>query len=345
MARAVELAAAVRTTTSPNPWVGAVVVDATGEIAGEGATAPPGGPHAEVAALEAAGGRARGGTLFVTLEPCGHFGRTPPCTSAIAAAGVRRVVAAIEDPDPKVSGLGFEQLRAAGIDLDAGTVGVVEVSELLAPYVKHRRTGRPFVVLKLATTLDGRTAAPDASSRWITGPEARRDVHRLRSESDAVLVGAGTVRADDPQLSARDGGHDDGPQPLRVVLGRAPAEARVLPALELEGDLGQVLDDLGERGVLQLLVEGGPRVAHAFHAARLVDRYVFYVAPAFLGGDDGFPVFSGPGATTMADAWRGRVRSVEQLGGDVRIEVESDGPVARGTGSNGSAGRAEGQVG
>ena len=173
------------------------------------------------------------------------------------------------------------------------------------------------MVLKLAATLDGRTAAPDGSSRWITGDAARADAHRLRAESDAVIVGAGTVRADDPALTVRDvAGHD----PLRVVLGRAPAGARVQPALELTGDLGGVLDELGRRGVLQAMVEGGATVAGDFHRAGLVDRYVLYLAPAFFGGDDGRPLFAGAGAPTIDDVWRGRIVSVERLGDDVRLE-------------------------
>jgi diaminohydroxyphosphoribosylaminopyrimidine deaminase / 5-amino-6-(5-phosphoribosylamino)uracil reductase len=330
MARAVELARGVRTTTSPNPWVGCVIVDAAGEVVGEGATAPPGGPHAEIAALAAAGERARGGTAYVTLEPCAHQGRTPPCTSSLVGAGVSRVVAGIGDPDPKVAGVGFQALEAMGVEVACGVLAE-EVSGQLRPYLVHRETGRPLVVLKLATTLDGRTAAPDGSSRWITGPEARRDVHRLRAESDAVLVGAGTVRCDDPALTVREGDGDGGGeaaesqrQPLRVVLGRVPAGARVAPALEMRGDLGAVLDELGRRGVMQLLVEGGAHVAHEFHGAGLVDRYVWYLAPAFLGGDDGRPVFAGPGVTTMAEAWRGRLVSVRQLGADLRIDVEPD---------------------
>lgn len=319
MARAIELAGTVRSATSPNPWVGAVVVDRAGEIVGEGATAPPGGPHAEVAALAAAGGRAAGGTLYVTLEPCSRTGRTPPCVDAVLAAGVRRVVAAMTDPDPHERGRGVQALLDAGVEVEVGTAGAAAVAEQLAPYVRHRTTGRPFVVLKLAATLDGRIAAPDGTSRWITGPEARADVHRLRSESDAVLVGAGTVRADDPELTVRPGGDR---QPMRVVLGRAPAGARVLPALEVSGDIGRVLDELGDLGVLQLLVEGGARVAHEFHSARLVDRYVLYLAPALLGGDDGRPLFSGRGEPTMADAWRGIVRSVVRLGEDIRVELD-----------------------
>jgi diaminohydroxyphosphoribosylaminopyrimidine deaminase/5-amino-6-(5-phosphoribosylamino)uracil reductase len=319
MARAVALAATVRSSTTPNPWVGAVLVPADDGPSYEGATNPPGGPHAEIVALRAAAGRARGATLYTTLEPCAHHGRTGPCTDAIIEAGVARVVVGLTDPDRHVSGRGLEALRAAGV---AVTVGVceAEIAEQLAPYVKHRSTGRPWVILKLAATLDGRTAAPDGTSRWITGEAARADAHRLRADSDAVLVGAGTVRVDDPELTARLV-PEPSRQPLRVVLGTAAAGARLHPALELAGDLGAVLDELGGRGVLQVLVEGGAGVAHQFHRAGLVDRYVLYVAPAFLGGDDGRPVFAGPGAATMADVWRGRLVSVERLGDDIRVEV------------------------
>ncbi|MFN2609200.1 MAG: bifunctional diaminohydroxyphosphoribosylaminopyrimidine deaminase/5-amino-6-(5-phosphoribosylamino)uracil reductase RibD [Acidimicrobiales bacterium] len=313
MHRAMAVAAGVRASTSPNPWVGCVV-----EPGGfTGATSPPGGPHAEVTALAAAGRAARGATLFTTLEPCAHHGRTPPCVDAILAAGVSRVVVGVEDPDPSVRGAGTAALRAAGVEV---TVGVAEgeVREQLAPYLKHRATGRPWVVLKLAATLDGRTAAPDGSSRWITGPEARTDAHRLRAESDAVVVGAGTVRADDPALDVR---HVAGRPPLRVVLGRAPEGARLRPALELSGDLGDVVDELGSRGVLQALVEGGPTVAGAFHRAGLVDRYVLYLAPALLGGDDGRPILAGPGAATMPDVWRGRIEAVTRLGPDLRVDL------------------------
>jgi len=324
MARAIELARGVRMTTSPNPWVGCVIVARDGEVVGEGATAPPGGPHAEIAALAAAGERARGATVYVTLEPCAHQGRTPPCSDALIRAGVARVVAGVVDPDERVAGTGFQALEEAGVTVSRG-VCAKAVGDQLRPYLVHRSTGRPYVVLKLAATLDGRTAAPDGSSRWITGAEARRDVHRLRAESDAVLIGAGTVRRDDPALTVR---LDDTPasarQPLRVVLGHVPKAARVRPALELAGDLGDVLDELGRRGVLQLLVEGGAHVAHDFHRDGLVNRYVWYLAPAFLGGDDGWPLFAGPGAATMQDAWRGRLVSVGRLGDDLRLEVEAD---------------------
>jgi len=334
MLRAVEAAERVHGRTSPNPWVGAILVPPSAEGLPSawftGATAPPGGAHAEVSALAAAGERARGGTLYVTLEPCAHHGRTPPCVDAVVAAGVRRVVVGIPDPDPQVDGRGIAALRRAGVEVEVGVAGEV-VAGQLAPYVTHRRTGRPWVVLKLAATLDGRIAAPDGSSRWITGEEARRDAHRLRAVSDAVVVGAGTVRADDPSLTVRlpDGdpwfrGPDE--QPTRVVLGRAPDGAAVLPALECTGPLEEVLADLGARGMLQVLVEGGARVAHDIHAAGLVDRYVLYLAPALFGGDDARPLFAGPGAGTIGDVWRGEVRSVSSLGRDVRVELAPAGP-------------------
>jgi diaminohydroxyphosphoribosylaminopyrimidine deaminase / 5-amino-6-(5-phosphoribosylamino)uracil reductase len=196
-----------------------------------------------------------------------------------------------------------------------------EVAEQLAPYRKHRTTGQPWVILKMAASLDARTAAPDGTSRWITGEAARQDVHRLRSRSDAVLVGAGTVRADDPELTVRLEDAVERQQPLRVVLGRAPAGAEVHPAPELSGDLRDVLTELGSRGVIQLLVEGGSSVAHDFHAAGLVDRYVLYLAPVLFGGDDGRPLFAGPGAGTIGDVWKGRLVSVERLGEDLRVEV------------------------
>jgi diaminohydroxyphosphoribosylaminopyrimidine deaminase/5-amino-6-(5-phosphoribosylamino)uracil reductase len=316
MWRAMALAGSVRGTTSPNPWVGAVLVTEAGVF--EGATQPPGGPHAEIGALTAAGDAARGGTLYVTLEPCAHTGRTGPCADALIEAGVARVVVGIVDPDERVAGTGLERLRQAGIQVDVGLYKD-EITAQLAPYLKHRTTGRPYVILKLAATLDGRTAAPDGTSQWITGREARADAHRLRAESDAVLVGAGTVRADDPALTVRDVAGRD---PLRVVLGRAPEDAKVHPALELSGELDAVLDKLGGMGVVQLLVEGGPTVARSFHAARLVDRYVIYLAPAMMGGDDGPGLFSGPGASSMAELWRGRIVASEMIGDDLRIEME-----------------------
>lgn len=319
MRRAIGLGASVRTATSPNPWVGCVVVSSGGAEL-EGATEPPGGDHAEAQALRrarAAGVDLRGAVVVTTLEPCSHQGRTPACADALAAAGVGRVVVGVVDPDPQVAGRGIERLRAAGIEVVVGLLAA-DVERQLAPYLHHRRTGRPWVTLKLAATADGRAAAPDGTSQWITGPRARADAHRLRAEHDAVLVGAGTVRADDPRLTVRD---SDGPDPLRVVLGTAPVGARVHPCLELSGEPGEVLDLLGDKGVLSVLVEGGPTVARSFHAAGLVDRYVLYLAPALFGGDDGLALLAGPGAATIDGLWRGRFASVERLDNDLRIEL------------------------
>jgi diaminohydroxyphosphoribosylaminopyrimidine deaminase/5-amino-6-(5-phosphoribosylamino)uracil reductase len=323
MGRAITVARRARTVASPNPWVGAVVVTRDGQTF-EGSTSAPGGPHAEIVAIDAvarAGAEGVGATLYVTLEPCPHHGRTPPCTDAIIGAGIGRVVVGIVDPDPNVAGRGIDRLRRAGVEVDIGPLAD-EVTEQLRPYVTHRTTGRPYVVLKLAATLDGRTAAPDGSSQWITGVEARTDAHRLRAESDAVVVGAGTVRADDPSLTVR---LVDGRDPLRVVLGHAPPEARVHPAIELGGQLADVLDELGRRDVLQALVEGGPTVAGRFHREGLVDRYVVYLAPALFGGEDAMGLFSGPGAATIEDLWRGRIVRVERLGADLKIEIEPGG--------------------
>jgi diaminohydroxyphosphoribosylaminopyrimidine deaminase/5-amino-6-(5-phosphoribosylamino)uracil reductase len=322
MTRAIELGASVRASTPPNPWVGCVLETTDGAVF-EGATQPAGGAHAEalaLAAAAAAGADTTGATAWVTLEPCSHHGRTPPCADALIAAGVRRVVVALADPDPKVDGRGLERLRAAGIEVAVG-VGAAAAADDLAPYVHQRRTGRPWVVLKLAASMDGRTAAPDGTSQWITGPQARADAHRLRAESDAVLVGAGTVRSDDPSLTVRDAPAPRG-DPVRVVLGTAPAAAKVHPCLERSGDLPSVLDELGALGHLQVLVEGGAHVAHAFHHAGLVDRYVLYLAPALFGGDDARGLFAGPGAPTMGALTRGRIRTITPLGDDVRIELD-----------------------
>ena len=321
MARALQLAASARAVSPPNPWVGCVVQTTDGRTY-EGATQAVGGPHAEAVALAAAradGADLRGASAWVTLEPCSHVGRTPPCADALVDAGVARVVVAIEDPDPKVAGRGLARLRAAGVAVEVDD-GSGAAAELLAPYLVHRRTGRPYVVLKLAASLDGRTAAPDGSSRWITGAAARADAHRLRAESDVVLVGAGTVRADDPALTVRDADAPRG-DPLRVVLGHAPPGAKVHPCLERSGDLGSLLDELGALGHLQVLVEGGATVAHQFHHAGLVDRYVVYLAPALFGGDDGVGLFAGPGAATIADVTRGRITEVAHLGDDLRIDL------------------------
>lgn len=319
---AIAAASTVRLLAPPNPWVGAVVVTADGAVH-QGATSAPGGPHAEIVALAAAGDAARGATVYTTLEPCSHHGRTGPCADALVAAGVARVVVGIEDPDPQVAGRGVARLRAAGIEVVTG-VGAAEVAEQLRAYLVHRRLGRPYVVLKLAATLDGRIAAPDGTSKWLTGADARADAHRLRAESDAIVVGAGTVRADDPTLTVRDfhaAGEVParGVDPRRVVLGDIAPGARVLPADSFRGELPELLAGLAADGVLQLLVEGGANVAWRFHHAGLVDEYVVYLAPALFGGDDARPMFAGPGAPTAAELWRGRIADVARLGDDVRI--------------------------
>jgi diaminohydroxyphosphoribosylaminopyrimidine deaminase/5-amino-6-(5-phosphoribosylamino)uracil reductase len=252
-----------------------------------------------------------------TLEPCSHHGRTPPCTDAIIAAGIGRVEVAIVDPDPLVAGSGLDALRRAGLDVGVGLLAS-DAEAQLAPYLHHRRTGRPYVVCKLAMSADGGIAAADGTSQWITGDAARRDAHRLRAQSDAILVGAGTVRADDPALTVR---HVDGTDPLRVVLGTAPPDARVHPCLEWTDGLDELLDELGGRGVVQLMVEGGARVVGSFHSAGLVDRYVLYLAPALFGGTDAKAAIEAATAVTIGDLWRGRFDRIERVGDDVRLEL------------------------
>lgn len=322
MQQAITAAERIRSTTAPNPWVGSAVRSETGTVV-TGTTEPPGGAHAEVLALRAAadaGFDLTRATLATTLEPCAHTGRTGPCTDAILEAGIRRVLVGVEDPDPNVNGSGIARLREAGLDVTVGTAAT-EVREQLAAYLHHRRTGRPFVIVKLAATVDGRTAAPDTTSQWITGEPARRDAHQLRADSQAVLVGAGTVRADDPSLTVR---LVDGPDPRRVVLGAAPSDAAVHPCVEWRGELPDLLDRLGAEGVLQLLVEGGASTAAQFHADGLVNRYVIYLAPALFGGDDARPLFIGQGAATLAELPRGRFTAVTRLGDDLRLDLTLD---------------------
>jgi diaminohydroxyphosphoribosylaminopyrimidine deaminase/5-amino-6-(5-phosphoribosylamino)uracil reductase len=291
-----------------------VIATATGDLY-EGATAAPGGDHAEAAALaaaRAAGADVRGATAWVTLEPCAHHGRTGPCADALLAAGVGRVVIALEDPDPHVAGKGMAKLRDAGVSVELG-VNADTVARDLEAYLVHRRLGRPFVTLKLGTTVDGRTVSDDPSTQWITGPEARADGHRLRGENDAILVGAGTVRADNPRLTTRDAA---GPDPIRIVLGHAPSGAAIHPCVEKQGPLAEVLAELAADGITSLLVEGGATVAEEFHDAGLVDRYVMYVAGADPDG----------AAAAMAARWRSRVVEAVPIGHDVRVILE---PVGR----------------
>jgi diaminohydroxyphosphoribosylaminopyrimidine deaminase/5-amino-6-(5-phosphoribosylamino)uracil reductase len=350
MRRAVALAAAAVGRTNPNPAVGAVVIGDDGAVIAEGATEAAGGAHAEVVALTAAGGRALGATLVVTLEPCRHFGRTPPCTDAIVAAGIRRVVVGVRDPNEVAAG-GALALRAAGVDVETGVLQE-EAAAHVRPWLVAVRRGRPCVTWKYAATLDGRTAAGDGTSRWITGADARRDVHRLRSSSDAVVVGIGTVLADDPALTVRDWPATR--QPLRVVVdsaARTPIGARVLdgsaptlvavttsaapeqvkrlrdtgadvvelPARSGRVDLTALVGALGDRAALQVMVEGGATLAGGFVRDRLVDRVVAYLAPKLLG--DGTAVLSGAGLDTVSSAVGLRIDEVTRVGDDVCISA------------------------
>ncbi|MFI0796122.1 bifunctional diaminohydroxyphosphoribosylaminopyrimidine deaminase/5-amino-6-(5-phosphoribosylamino)uracil reductase RibD [Micromonospora rubida] len=335
MRRAIALAARGLGTASPNPVVGCVLLDPDGEVVGEGFHAYAGGPHAEIVALAQAGQRARGGTAVVTLEPCDHTGRTGPCSHALITAGVARVVVAVPDPDPVAAG-GAATLRAAGVRVEFG-VRAAEAEAGNVAWLTSVRRGWPYVVWKFAATLDGRSAAADGTSMWITSEDARADVHALRGTVDAVIAGVGTVLADDPRLTVRN--LRDGTlairQPLRVVvdsLGRTPAGARVRDGAaetwiataaqvgaDPEGrvDLPALLAELHRRGVRAALLEGGPSLAGAFLAAGLVDRIVGYVAPRLLGA--GPTALAGAGVTTIADAIDLELTDVTQVGTDLRI--------------------------
>ncbi len=311
MRLAVAASERVQGTTSPNPPVGAVVLDAAGELVGTGATQPPGGPHAEIVALREAGEWARGGTAVVTLEPCDHTGRTGPCTKALRAAGIARVVYAQADPARG----GATTLQGTGITTEHTGQQIGALTPWLAAQEQHR----PYVTWKLAASLDGRVAAADGTSRWITGPEAREDVHRLRAQVDAIVVGVGTVLADDPELTARP---DPGHQPVRVVLdrtGRTPEGAKIHPALVLDQSPEQALLTLHSHDVVHVLLEGGPTLAGAFLAADLVDHVVAYVAPVLMGR--GPAAVEVPGWGTLTDAARLRLTDVRQIGQDVRLDL------------------------
>jgi diaminohydroxyphosphoribosylaminopyrimidine deaminase / 5-amino-6-(5-phosphoribosylamino)uracil reductase len=314
-------------TTSPNPPVGAVVLDAAGRVVGEGATSPPGGAHAEVHALAQAGERARGGTAVVTLEPCAHTGRTGPCADALLAAGVARVVVAVPEPT-LLAGGGATRLRAAGVDVELGVEQAEAELGALGGWLTGVRARRPQVVWKVAATLDGRVAAADGTSRWVTGPQARAEVHRLRATCDAVLVGSGTALTDDPQLTVRDADGRPAPeQPLRVVLdrrGRLPAGARVrddaAPTLVSRAATpAALLAELFARDVRRVLLEGGPTLAAAFLGAGLVDEAVVHLAPQLLGA--GPSLVGDLGITTMGAALHLQVIDVVPMGGDVQVRL------------------------
>jgi diaminohydroxyphosphoribosylaminopyrimidine deaminase / 5-amino-6-(5-phosphoribosylamino)uracil reductase len=304
--RALELAERGRRTTHPNPVVGAVVVGMRGEVVGEGWHERKGEPHAEVIALRAAGERARGATLYVTMEPCSHHGSTPPCTDAVRAAGVARVVAGSLDPNPAAGG-GLDVLRAAGVDAELDDRFEARAqNEAWRTWVAK---ARPFVAYKVAVTLDGRVAVP--GERWVSGEESRRLVHRLRVDSDAVAVGMGTVRADDPRLDAR--GVDAPRQPRRLAFGRGPLP----PGSELElrsGPLPDELAALAADGVQSLLLEGGPTLAGAFLAEGLVDKLLAFIAPKLAG--------SGPGAFDRLDTAATLLRlTAHRVGEDVLLSA------------------------
>lgn len=352
MRRALALAERGRGHTAPNPVVGAVLVRA-GRVVGEGWHRAVGRDHAEVEALARAGRRARGATLYVTLEPCAHWGRTPPCTDALLAAGITRCVVAARDPDPRVNGRGLRKLAAAGVRVEVGLLAD-EARAQLAGYRRAQERGRPRVTWKVAATLDGRVADARGHSRWITGAEARRDGHRLRAASDAIVVGAGTVRADDPQLTAR--GMRGARQPLRVVVdsrlslpltarlyartlargtavactAAAPAsrvralEARGVRVWRLAAERGRVKPSalaarLVREGCHDVLLEGGPTLGGAFVRAGLVARVVLYTAPLVLGG--GLAWLSGLDRA-LARTRPGRITTLQRTGRDVKLVLE-----------------------
>ena len=335
----------------PNPAVGCVIVK-QGRVVGRGWTQPGGRPHGETEALRRAGDAARGAAAYVSLEPCCHWGRTPPCVDALITAGVRRVVVALEDPDPRVAGEGLRRLRAAGLDVDVGLCAE-EAAEVNAGFLSRLRLGRPLVTLKFATSLDGRIATASGESQWISGPPARERAHALRASHDAIMVGTGTAVADDPQLTCRLPGLDHR-SPVRVVIdrhlrippaARLIADAHVVPTWVLtlpsadpdrraaflasrvtlidvdpdrtgQVDLAAALTALGERGITRLLVEGGAGLAAAFFRARLVDRLVWVHAPLAIGGD-GIPAIAGLDLAALADAPAFERLSTETIGDDV----------------------------
>lgn len=328
----------------PNPRVGAVVVSSTGSVVGEGSHVGPGGKHAEALALEAAGESAKGSSLYVTLEPCVHHGRTPPCVDTIIAAGVYRVLVGTSDPDQRVAGKGVEVLRSAGVEVVEGFLSK-NVQAADPAYFHHRRTGLPLVTMKYAMTLDGSVAARDQSSKWITTDDARQDAHRLRGDADAVAVGAGTLRSDNPRLDVRLEGYE-GPQPRPVIIAGSkelPGDAviwdrdpLVLSSRKISvpsGDVVEVAGDtrglpeprascvaLAEAGYLSILLEGGPTLAGAWWRKGIIDRGVAYVG-AQLAGGSGMSAISGVFAT-MDEATPTRIVGMHTLGSDIRIDFE-----------------------
>jgi len=353
MRRALDLARRALGRTAPNPAVGAVVV-LDGVIVGEGFHPAAGEPHAEIFALRQAGKAAKRATLYVTLEPCCHRGRTGPCATAVIAAGIVRLVAGCRDPNPRVAGGGFAQLQAAGIEVVSGILED-ECRRLIAPFAKHIRTGLPYVTLKAGMTIDGAVATASGESQWITGAESRAAVHHLRNTHDAIMVGIGTVLADNPRLTTRLP-QGEGKNPLRIVVDstlRTPSSAALLAAegktliltsaaasavdierlqreqveiLRVAGnpgaiDLADAMRQLGARGIQSILLEGGGRLHHGALHAGIVDRLCLFVAPLLLGGH-GLPAFSGPGVSHLKDAFRLQHLYVERYGDDLLLHGE-----------------------
>lgn len=352
MARALTLGRQALGLSSPNPAVGAVIVK-DGEVVGEGFTMQPGGPHAETVALNQAGERARGATLYVTLEPCSHHGRTPPCAQAIVDAGLGEVRMSVLDPNPVVDGQGRRLLDKAGIATELGE-DAEEAQQHFQGYFKYIQTGEPLVVAKYAMSLDGKIATRTGDSKWVTSAEARRDVHQIRAQMDAILTGPGTVRADDPQLTARDaGGAPFAHQPLRVIAdshGRTPTTARlfhepgtilvataseeacipfrsmgegvmtgVFPDASGRVDLKALLKHLGELGVLQVMTEAGETLLGALFDGGIPDQAIVFVAPSIVGGEEAPGPVAGKGIEHMAEALRLKKTSVERIGDDIAI--------------------------
>jgi diaminohydroxyphosphoribosylaminopyrimidine deaminase / 5-amino-6-(5-phosphoribosylamino)uracil reductase len=339
MAAALSLAARNLGQVWPNPAVGCVIADAAGHVVGRGFTQRGGRPHAETEALKMAGNRAKGGTAYVTLEPCSHHGKTPPCAEALVTAGIKRCVAAIEDPDPRVSGRGHAKLREAGIAVETGVLAA-QAQYLNVGFLTRTAKGRPLVTLKLATSLDGRIATRAGESRWITGEEARAFGHRLRATHDAIAVGSGTVLADDPELTCRIPGLEHR-SPVRLVFdrrGRTPATAKVLTKssptwiigeqtgaaknaaqfieIAQNAELAEVLARLGEAGLTRILIEGGATLATAFLKVGLVDRLYWFRAPMVIGGD-GLPGIAPMDVDRLAQGVGLRCTGRRALGNDV----------------------------
>ncbi|MGB3353333.1 MAG: bifunctional diaminohydroxyphosphoribosylaminopyrimidine deaminase/5-amino-6-(5-phosphoribosylamino)uracil reductase RibD [Mycobacterium sp.] len=325
MRAAIEQADRVKGRTYPNPPVGAVILDRDGEVAGVGATAPTGGPHAEVLALRRAGGRAAGGTAVVTLEPCNHFGRTPPCVDALVEAGISAVAYGVSDPNPEAAG-GAARLAAVGVDVTAGVLSDAVAGGPLREWLHKQRTGMPHVTWKFATSVDGRSAAADGTSQWITSETARADVHRRRAAADAIVVGTGTVFVDDPKLTARlpDGSLAD-KQPLRVVVGEREIspDAKILnddsrTMVIRTRDPHEVIKALSDR--TDVLLEGGPTLAGAFLRVGAIDRILAYVAPILLGGP--ITAVDDVGVLSIAHAQRWRFDGMEPMGPDVLLSLK-----------------------